>query len=53
MSMGYDYDDPREEETRKLMAAGYWKLKPGEKPNVHASKFRAGALGSSRKVIIR
>lgn len=44
MSMGYDPDDPRGARVRARMDAGIWQLKPGQRANVDASKFRAGAL---------
>lgn len=42
MSMGYDDDDPRREAMLSGLRSGYWKLQPGQAPNVDASKFRAG-----------
>jgi hypothetical protein len=46
MSMGYDDDDPRREAFKEKLALGIWKLAPGQKPNVDASKRRAGAMPS-------
>lgn len=47
MSMGYDEDDPRGAAMRESLRAGQWKLQPGQKANVYASKLRAGAMPSS------
>lgn len=46
MSMGYDDDDPRRARMLRGLERGDFKLKAGERPNVHASKFRAGAMPS-------
>lgn len=40
MSMGYDEDDPRREDFEQKFKMGFWKLAPGQKPNVDASKRR-------------
>lgn len=58
MSMGYDYDDPRDQEVRRCLRAGVWRVPEGERANVDASKFRAGALPSGglrtyRRVLIK
>lgn len=50
MGMGYSDDDPRREHYRALFAAKAYAVpadQQGRGLNVEASKFRAGAMGST------
>lgn len=35
MSMGFDDDDPRGEQTRQALASDAYALKPGQRPNTN------------------
>lgn len=44
MSMGYDYDDPRDKEVRERLASGYYRAEPGKEAAIYRSKRQAGAM---------